>query len=172
MLKYKWYGWSNALTFRSSYVCKRDARYTIITLYRCCNNIIIIVITSRHSYVSLYGNLYRHEMSLVCILLSMAWLYWAQRFSHMRVDQPRVNCIRDHETYAGFREAWNEAAITRTVGSDNDDSESSSKKSTTGKNINELLLMIFCMLQNFWGENLVYYIINMLVDLYWSSTRS
>ena len=36
-----------------------------------CNNIIIIVITSRHSYVALYGKLYKHEMSLVCILLSM-----------------------------------------------------------------------------------------------------
>ena len=103
VLKYKWYSWSNALTFLSSYVCRRDARYTIITLYRCCNNIIVVVITSRHSYVSLYGNLYRHEMSLVCILLSMAWLYWAQRFSHMCVEQPRVKCIRDHETHAGIQ---------------------------------------------------------------------
>ena len=40
---------------------------------------------------------------------------------------------------------------------DNDDSDSmTAKKTTTGKNINEhtgneLLLMIFCMLQNFWG---------------------
>ena len=52
-----------------------------------------------------------------------------------------------------FKEDWNGATsrdIT-VVSKDNDDSESSSKKTTTGKNINEhtdneMLLIIYCIL--------------------------
>ena len=116
-------------------------------------------------------------MSLIVIIVYT--VYWAQSASHVRDDQPRVKWSGITRLTLEFKEDWNEATSRDvTVGSkDNDDSESSTKKTTTGKNINEhtgneLLLMIFCMLQNFWGENLVYYIISMLVYLYWSSTRS